>query len=100
MQWLMLVCPYIDLISSRLLTSYVFMQGSIPLIAEAHSADIIASLISLKNEVDAVSGRRMKLTISGASEAHLVASELSKADVGVVVSPSRPFPSVWEDMRR
>lgn len=41
----------------------------------------------------------MKLTITGGTEAHLLAKELAEAHIGVILSPSRPFPYVWEDRR-
>ncbi|KAF8893823.1 carbohydrate esterase family 9 protein [Infundibulicybe gibba] len=74
-------------------------EGEIPLVVEAHSADVIATLILLKMEVETETRRAMKLTITGAEEAHLLANELAKADVGVILNPSRPFPSVWESRR-
>lgn len=75
------------------------MQGIIPLVVEAHSADIIATLVLLKKEVERKEGNAIKLTITGAAEAHLIAKELGEANVGVIVNPSRPFPYVWEDRR-
>jgi hypothetical protein len=66
---------------------------------EAHSADIIATLIMLKKQVEDQRGNTIKLTITGASEAHLLAKELAAANVGVIVNPSRPFPSTWEQRR-
>jgi len=66
---------------------------------EAHSADIIAALIRLKTEVEAKIGSTIKMTITGASEAHLLSAELSQAGVGVIVTPTRPFPLAWEDRR-
>lgn len=77
----------------------MIIQGNRPLVVEAHSADIIATLVELKREVERESGNSMKLTITGAAEAHLLAKELGEAGVGVVVSPARPFPYVWEDRR-
>ena len=53
----------------------------------------------LKKQVEDQKGNAIKLTITGASEAHLLAKELASADVGVIVSPSRPFPAMWEDKR-
>lgn len=53
----------------------------------------------LKKEVESQSGRPMQLTITGATEAHLIARELGEARVGVVLTPSRSFPSVWEERR-
>lgn len=66
---------------------------------EAHSADIIAALIRLKTEVEARIGSIIKMTITGASEAHLLSTELSQAGVRVIVTPIRPFPLAWEDRR-
>lgn len=74
-------------------------QGVLPLVIEAHSADIIATLILLKREVEREIGSDIRMTISGATEAHLLAKELAQAAVGVIVRPSRPFPYVWEDRR-
>ncbi|KAF8844379.1 composite domain of metallo-dependent hydrolase [Paxillus ammoniavirescens] len=74
-------------------------KGHIPIVIEAHSADIIATLIRLKKEVENTTGRPMKMTITGASEAHLLAHELSYADVGVILNPARPFPLSWEAKR-
>lgn len=64
-----------------------------------HSADVMATLLSLKKEVDRESGKTMQLTFAGATEAHLIASHIGKAGVGVIVAPSRPFPSVWSMKR-
>lgn len=78
---------------------FVAPQGRIPLVVEAHSADVIATLILLKKEVESEKRTAIKLTITGAAEAHLLAKELRDADVGVIVNPPRPFPYVWEDRR-
>ncbi|KAJ7678489.1 hypothetical protein B0H17DRAFT_1206732 [Mycena rosella] len=74
-------------------------NGEVPLVVEAHSADIIASLILLKREVEAVKGRTIQMTVSGGSEAHLLAKELGEAGVGVILNPARPFPFFWEFRR-
>ena len=62
---------------------------------------MIATLLTLKADVEPhlTSGTRLRLTITGASEAHLLSSELGAADVGVVLSPVRPFPEFWEQRR-
>ncbi|KAF8806405.1 carbohydrate esterase family 9 protein [Phlegmacium glaucopus] len=73
--------------------------GEIPLVIEAHSADIIATLITLKKEVEDTTRIEMRLTITGGAEAHLLAKELSAANVGVILTSSRPFPYVWEGRR-
>ncbi|KIK81164.1 hypothetical protein PAXRUDRAFT_15392 [Paxillus rubicundulus Ve08.2h10] len=75
------------------------IKGHIPIVIEAHSADVIATLILLKKEVENKTGRSMKMTITGASEAHLLAHELFHADVGIILKPGRPFPLGWEAKR-
>lgn len=74
-------------------------QGRIPLVVEAHSADVIATLIVLKKEVEVEVEKEIRLTITGGAEAHLLAKEIAEANVGVILNPSRPFPYVWEDRR-
>ncbi len=66
---------------------------------ETDSADIIATVINLKKEVEQVFGAQMRWTIAGGAEAHLLAKELGEANVGVVQVPSRPFPGVWDQRR-
>ena len=65
----------------------------------AHSADIIATLITLKAEVERHDKTDIRLTIAGGGEAHLLARELGEANVGVVLNPVRPFPATWETRR-
>ncbi|KAJ6577401.1 carbohydrate esterase family 9 protein [Mycena capillaripes] len=74
-------------------------KGEIPLVVQAHGADIIATLILLKKEVEDAKGRTIQLTIMGGAEAHLLAKELGEAGVGVILNPARPFPFVWEERR-
>jgi len=74
-------------------------KGEIPLVVQAESADIIASLIKLKQEVVANKSVDLKLTITGAAEAHLLAKHLGEAHIGVILTPSRPFPQSWEMKR-
>ncbi|OSD06097.1 carbohydrate esterase family 9 protein [Trametes coccinea BRFM310] len=74
-------------------------QGEAPLVIAVESADIIASLISLKAEVEHRLHRTIQMTLIGATEAHLLAKELGQANIGVVVSPTRPFPEEWEKRR-
>ncbi|KAH7107924.1 hypothetical protein BKA62DRAFT_680428 [Auriculariales sp. MPI-PUGE-AT-0066] len=72
------------------------IKGEIPLVIGADSADIIATIIEIKAEVDPEA--KIRIVISGAAEAHLLAAELAAAKIGVIVSP-RPIPSTW-DLRR
>lgn len=75
------------------------LQGKFRIVVEAESADVIATLIVLKREVEEKTGARIQMTIAGATEAHLLAKELAAAKIGVVLVPSRPFPATWEQKR-
>lgn len=55
---------------------HVFLQGVVPLAVVVESADIIASLLVLKAEVEEARKSRIQLTLIGASEAHLLADEM------------------------
>jgi ribosomal protein S5 len=61
--------------------------------------DIISTLIRLKMEIESVKRTTIKMTITGASEAHVLAAEIADAGIGVIVNPSRPFPVKWQDRR-
>jgi len=74
-------------------------RGLIPIVVEAYSADVIATLILLKKEVEQKTGATIKMTIVGATEAHLLVKEIAKANIGIIFKPSRPFPAVWEQRR-
>ncbi|KAF4602114.1 hypothetical protein EYR40_005318 [Pleurotus pulmonarius] len=74
-------------------------EGVIPLVIEVHSADIMAALLIMKAEIEDRKGSYMRMVFSGATEAHLLAKEISRAGVGVILTPSRPFPTAWEDRR-
>ncbi|CAK5276604.1 unnamed protein product [Mycena citricolor] len=74
-------------------------QGEIPLVVMVHNADIMATLLMVKHEIEATSGSALRMTFAGALEAHLLAKEIAEANVSVVVSPGKPFPGAFE-MRR
>ena len=77
------------------------LQGAAPLVVEVESADIIASLLALKAEVEEALAlpAPLRLTLAGAREAHLVAREIALAGAGVVFTQPRPFPKTWEAHR-
>ena len=50
-------------------------------------------------EVERLKETAIKMTITGASEAHILAAEIASAGIKVIVNPSRPFPARWEDRR-
>ncbi|KZT43545.1 hypothetical protein SISSUDRAFT_1039974 [Sistotremastrum suecicum HHB10207 ss-3] len=70
--------------------------GKVTLVVEVHDLNIIGTLLTLKAEIEEQTQIKIKMTISGASEAHLLAEELSRAEVSVILNPSRPFPTIWE----
>ncbi|KAJ3903557.1 hypothetical protein F5879DRAFT_1002385 [Lentinula edodes] len=74
--------------------------GGTPLVIEVGSADAITTLISLKQELEAVNENKIHLTIFGATESHLLAKELAEPGVGVVVGPVHPIPDSWEIRRK
>lgn len=61
--------------------------------------DIISTLIQLKMEFEKLKKITLKMTITGASEAHILAADIASAGIGVVINPPRPFPARWEDRR-
>ena len=62
-------------------------------------ADIMATLLQLKIEVEAASKATLHMVFAGATESHLIASELAEAHVGVVLAPLRSFPRLWDQRR-
>ncbi|KAL5507656.1 hypothetical protein ACEPAH_7112 [Sanghuangporus vaninii] len=74
-------------------------DGKRTLVIEAQSADLISTLLMLKEEVERQTSTAIKVTIVGGAEAHLLAEELAQAKVGVVLIPSRPFPYTWSQRR-
>jgi len=74
-------------------------EGSIPLVIQVDSADMMATLLKLKYEVEDRRGTTMRMVFAGASEAHLLAEEIAKQKVGVILNPARPFPMTWDSKR-
>ena len=82
----------------------MLLQGKATLVVDTDSADIIATIIELKQEVEetlkvADGRKKLKVTIVGGREAHLLARELGEAGVGVLLTQPRPFPKEWEAHR-
>lgn len=63
------------------------------------SADIMATLIMLKREIESNTGSRLQFTFITAAEAHLLAKEIGEAQIGVILRPVRPFPATWKSRR-
>lgn len=75
------------------------LKGNATLVVDAKNADVISTIVVLKKEIEAETGKNLKITITGAEEAHILAKELAEANIGVVLVPSRPFPKSWEKRR-
>ncbi|PBK90230.1 carbohydrate esterase family 9 protein [Armillaria gallica] len=75
------------------------VEGEIPLVVTVYSADVMASLIQLKQETERIFGKRIRMTFLGAPEAHLLATEIGNAGVGVILGRVRPFPNDWQSRR-
>lgn len=78
------------------------VEGSLPLVISAHNADVIAALLRVKSDVEKVIHSpkcNVRLVIVGGAEAHLVASELADAAVGVVLAPIKSFGVSWDQRR-
>lgn len=54
---------------------------------------------NLQAEIDAHTGKALRLVLARASEAHLLAKEIAAAGVGVILQPARQFPAVWDSRR-
>ena len=89
-------------------TSYLkrVVNGSLPLVLSAHSADTIATIIRLKSEVEAAikssiseQSHGLRLIVIGGAESHLVATELAAAKVAVVLAPLLPHAQSWDQRR-
>ncbi|TDL29918.1 hypothetical protein BD410DRAFT_823894 [Rickenella mellea] len=78
---------------------HTWPSGEIPLIIDVSSADIMATLLLLKGEVEAKFGTRMRMSFAHATEAHILAKEIAAADVAVLLKPPRPYPQVWSERR-
>ncbi|KAG5644405.1 hypothetical protein DXG03_008572 [Asterophora parasitica] len=74
-------------------------SGDIPLVVNVDSADIMATLLDLKSQYESSSGNALRLTFAGAAEAHLLAEEIAKAEVSVILTAPRPYPGDWGKRR-
>ncbi|KAI1642082.1 hypothetical protein F4815DRAFT_489501 [Daldinia loculata] len=80
------------------------IDGSLPLAITVHSADVIATILRVKESVDNViaSSRgsgNISLIIIGGAESFLLADELAAAKVGVVLNPLLSYRNSWDQRR-
>ncbi|KAJ6490404.1 hypothetical protein C8R47DRAFT_1124518 [Mycena vitilis] len=73
-------------------------EGVVPLVIDVGNADIMATLLILKAEIENQLGTRMRMVFSGAAEAHILAKEISDANVGVILD-AKPTVGVWDHRR-
>lgn len=59
----------------------------------------MASLLALKADAKQLHGSKIKFVFHGGAEAHLLADEIARADVGVIVAPVRGFPDTFDKAR-
>lgn len=69
------------------------------LVVHVDSADIMATLLILKRDFEHHTGKVLYLTFAEATEAHLLAEEIAEAKVSVILSPSKPYPTTWDQRR-
>ncbi|KAK4547193.1 hypothetical protein LTR36_001414 [Oleoguttula mirabilis] len=81
------------------------VAGKTALVIDVHSADIIASVLRLKAEVEAATAAKsseshaIRLVIFGGAESHLLAPELAAANVSVVLAPLLAYGVSWDQRR-
>ena len=81
------------------------VSGKMPLVIDVHSADIIASLIKVKAEVeaamksDSAASQDLNMVIFGGAESHLLAPELAAANISVILAPLLPYSEMWDQRR-
>ncbi|KAJ7638937.1 carbohydrate esterase family 9 protein [Roridomyces roridus] len=73
-------------------------EGVVPLVVDVNSADIMSTLLILKAETENELGSRIRMVFSGAAEAHILAKDIARANVGVILD-AKPTVGVW-DVRR
>ncbi|KAF7778394.1 hypothetical protein Agabi119p4_2739 [Agaricus bisporus var. burnettii] len=74
-------------------------ERDIPLVVNVDSADIMSTLLRLKAEFRHNTGNDFDMTFTGGSEAHLIAEDIARAGVSVIVTMPRPYPGNWESQR-
>ena len=82
------------------------LDGDMALVINVHSADLIASLLRLKVDVESAiseqatsNASKLRLVLVGGAESHMLAEELAAADVGVVLAPLLPYSESWDQRR-
>lgn len=85
------------------------VQGFLPLILTAHSADTIATIIRLKSTLTSAlaqtptssssSPPNIHIVILGGAESHLIAPSLASAHIPIILAPLLPHAQTWDQRR-
>lgn len=83
------------------------VAGNMTLVVNVHSADLIASLLRVKADVEAemrskddkASNGRLSMVIHDGAESWMLASALAEAHVGVVLAPFLAYSETWDQRR-
>ena len=75
------------------------VNGSLPLVISAHSADVIASVLKVKAAVDAKAKTPIRLVVVGGGESWMLAEKLAAAKVGVILLPAFSYGISWGERR-
>jgi hypothetical protein len=59
----------------------------------------MSTLVLLKQSYRTKTNDNFDLTFTGAAEAHLIAEDIAREGINVVVTMPRPFPGTWESQR-
>ncbi|KAH8884902.1 hypothetical protein GQ53DRAFT_751554 [Thozetella sp. PMI_491] len=73
------------------------VRGELPLVIDAQSADVIATVLKFKTEHEAL--KDIRLAFHGGAESWLVAKELAAADAGVILNPFLSYRTSWDERR-
>lgn len=79
--------------------------GDLPLAITVHSADLIASLLRMKAEIESIkadsmlAGTAVNMIIVGGAESWMLADALFAANIGVVLAPMLPYSASWDQRR-
>ncbi|MCJ1390421.1 hypothetical protein MMC18_003280 [Xylographa bjoerkii] len=80
------------------------VAGELPLVLSIHSADTMAAVLRVKQEVESAlsalsAGRKLRVVFVGGAESYLIANEIAAAGVGIILSPLQPYSSYWDQRR-
>ncbi|KAF7292325.1 Amidohydro-3 domain-containing protein [Mycena chlorophos] len=73
-------------------------EGIVPLVVEVEGVDLMAALLILKGDVENQLGSTIRMVFSGAAEAHVLAREIGRAHVGVILDV-KPSIETWDSRR-